>query len=107
MLTDESEQKRIRSNDQQENRGRASFRSRSPIQERTDRPAQTPQHEAEATVGIQTDGDFSGGVQLTLQLHRAAEGSHRVVGHLQANTHAAGEKVEVPSPDRDRETALT
>lgn len=46
-------------------------------------PAETPEDEAEAAVGIQTDGHFSGRVQLTLQLHRPAEGPNCIMGHLE------------------------
>ena len=49
----------------------------------THRPAETPEDEAEAAVGIQTDGHFSGRVQLTLQLHRPAEGPNCIMGHLE------------------------
>lgn len=38
-------------------------------------PAQTPQSEAEATVGVEADGDLPGGVQLALQLYGAAQGT--------------------------------
>lgn len=51
---------------------------------RLHRPAETPEDEAEAAVRIQADGDFSGRVQLTLQLHRPTEGSHCIMGHLEA-----------------------
>lgn len=46
-------------------------------------PAETPEDEAEAAVWIQTDGHFSGRVQLTLQLHRPAEGPNCIMGHLE------------------------
>lgn len=38
-------------------------------------PAETPQGEAEATVGVEADGDLPGRVQLTLQLDGAAQGA--------------------------------
>lgn len=47
------------------------------------RPAETPEDKAEAAVGIETDGHFSGRVQLTLQLHRPTEGSNGIMGHLE------------------------
>lgn len=47
------------------------------------RPAETPEDKAEAAVGIQTDGHFSGRVQLTLQLYRPTEGSNGIMGHLE------------------------
>lgn len=46
-------------------------------------PAETPEDEAEAAVGIQTDGNFSGRVQLTLQLHWPTEGCNCIMGHLE------------------------
>lgn len=49
------------------------------------RPAETPEDEAEATVRVQADGHLSGRVQLTLQLHRAAEGSNCIMGHLEGD----------------------
>lgn len=45
-------------------------------------PAQTPQGKAEATVGVEADGDLPGGVQLTLQLDGAAQGTGGCVRHL-------------------------
>lgn len=45
-------------------------------------PAQTPQGEAEAAVGVEADGDLPRGVQLTLQLYGAAQGTGGRVRHL-------------------------
>lgn len=46
-------------------------------------PAEAPQNKAKAAVRVQTDGDLSGWVQLTLQLHGPTEGSHGIMGHLE------------------------
>lgn len=46
-------------------------------------PAEAPQNKAEAAVRVQTDGNLSGRVQLTLQLHRPTEDSHGIMGHLE------------------------
>ena len=45
-------------------------------------PAQAPEGEAQAAVGVQADGDLAGGVELTLQLDGAAQGTGSSVGHL-------------------------
>ena len=45
-------------------------------------PAETPQGEAEATVGVEADGDLPGRVQLTLQLDGAAQGAGGRMRHL-------------------------
>lgn len=70
-------------------------------------PAETPEDEAEAAVRVQTDGHLSGGVQLTLQLHRAAEGPHCIMGHLEASRQGGGVKTEAQPRDRGREAGLT
>ena len=56
--------------------------------------AQAPEDEAQAAVGIQTDGHLPGGVELTLQLHRATEGSHGIMGHLEADGQGGGVRTE-------------
>lgn len=45
-------------------------------------PAETPEGKAQATVGVQADGDLSRRVQLTLQLNRATQGTGGSMGHL-------------------------
>lgn len=45
-------------------------------------PAQTPQCETKAAVGVQADGDLPRGVQLTLQLYGAAQGTCGCMRHL-------------------------
>jgi len=42
-------------------------------------PAEAP----ESTVGVQTDGDLPGGVELTLQLDGPTQGTGGSVGHLE------------------------
>lgn len=46
-------------------------------------PAQAPESEAQATVRVQTDGDLSGGVELTLQFYGATQGTGGSVRHLE------------------------
>lgn len=48
-------------------------------------PAEAPEDKPEATVGIQTDGHLTRGIQLTLQLDRATKGTGGGVGHLRVN----------------------
>lgn len=45
-------------------------------------PGEAPLYEAQAAVGVQTDRHLTGGVQLTLQLDRTAEGTGGSVRHL-------------------------
>ena len=46
-------------------------------------PAEAPESEAQATVGVQTDGNLPGGVQLTLELNGATQGTGGSMGHLE------------------------
>lgn len=46
-------------------------------------PAQAPESEAQAAVGIQTDGDLPGWVELTLQFDGATQGTGGSVRHLE------------------------
>ncbi len=48
-----------------------------------DLPAQTPQSEAEAAVGVQTYGDLPGGVKFTLQFDGATQGTGGCMRHLE------------------------
>lgn len=57
----------------------------SPAHSSAHSPAQTPQGEAKAAVGVKTDGDLPRGVQLTLQLYGAAQGTCGCVRHLKYN----------------------
>lgn len=45
-------------------------------------PAEAPEDEAQAAVGVQADGHLPGRVQLALQLDGAAEGTGGCVRHL-------------------------
>lgn len=45
-------------------------------------PAEAPEDKSEATVWIQADGHLTRGIQLTLELYRAAKGTGGCVGHL-------------------------
>lgn len=45
-------------------------------------PAQAPESEAQAAVGVQTDGDLPGRVELTLQFDGATQGTGGRVRHL-------------------------
>lgn len=57
-------------------------------------PAEAPEHKAEAAVWIQTDGHLPGWVQLTLQLHRATEGSNCIMGHLKSGQDGEADNTE-------------
>lgn len=46
-------------------------------------PAQTPEGEAQAAVGVQADGDLPGRVELALQLDGATQGTGGSVRHLE------------------------
>lgn len=46
-------------------------------------PAQAPESEAQAAVGVQTDGDLPGGIELTLQFYGATQGTGGSVRHLE------------------------
>lgn len=46
-------------------------------------PAEAPEGEAQATVGVQTEGDLSGGVELTLELYGTAQGTGGSMRHLE------------------------
>lgn len=48
-------------------------------------PGEAPQDEAHATVWVQTDGYLAWGVELTLQLYGAAQGTDGCVRHLCGN----------------------
>lgn len=45
-------------------------------------PAQAPESQAQAAVWVQADGDLPGGVELTLQLDGATQGTGGSVRHL-------------------------
>lgn len=45
-------------------------------------PRKAPEHKTKSTVGVEADGDLTGGVQLTLKLYRAAQSAHRRVRDL-------------------------
>lgn len=46
-------------------------------------PAQAPEGEAQATVGVQTEGNLSGGVELTLEFYGTAQGTGGSMRHLE------------------------
>lgn len=48
-------------------------------------PAQAPQGQTQATVGVQADGNLPRGVQLTLELDGAAQGTGSRMRHLGGN----------------------
>lgn len=51
-------------------------------------PGEAPQYEAQTTVGVQADGDLTGGIELTLQLDGATQSTDGCMGHL-INTHTS------------------
>ena len=46
-------------------------------------PAQAPEGKAQATVGVQAEGNLSGGVELTLEFYGAAQGAGGSMRHLE------------------------
>lgn len=49
-------------------------------------PAQAPEGKAQATVRVQTEGNLSGGVELTLEFYGATQGTGGGMRHLEETT---------------------